>query len=194
MSNTIKYYNDNAQTYFEDTVNVDVSTYYERFEKYLNKKDKILDLGCGSGRDSKHFIELGYNVTSIDGSIEMCKLAEKYTGQKVINKKFNELDYKDEFNAIWACASLLHVDRSEIDDIVHKIHESLKANGIIYASFKRGDNERNVNGRYFNDLNEENIKNLFSDFLIEEIWFNDDLRKDRDDKWINIIARKKANV
>ena len=83
---------------------------YDKFEIYLKSGDKILDLGCGSGRDSKYFLSKGYDVVSVDGSIEICRLAEKYIGKYVRNIFFDELDYVNEFDAVWASASLLHVD------------------------------------------------------------------------------------
>lgn len=74
MNQTITYYNQNAEEYFNKTVNVSMQALYDQFEAYLNPGDKILDLGCGSGRDSKYFLSKGYEVVSVDGSIEMCRL------------------------------------------------------------------------------------------------------------------------
>ena len=109
MDATISYYNQNALEYFVKTVNVPMQNLYDKFEIYLKSGDKILDLGCGSGRDSKYFLSKGYDVVSVDGSIEICRLAEKYIGKYVRNIFFDELDYVNEFDAVWASASLLHV-------------------------------------------------------------------------------------
>lgn len=81
--NTLEYYNKNAKLYCEQTVVGNMKEKYERFLKHLKHNAYILDFGCGSGRDSKYFLEKGYKVKAIDGSIEMCKLASKYINQKV---------------------------------------------------------------------------------------------------------------
>ncbi len=78
--NTLDYYNENAAAYYSSTVEADVSALYARFEPLLPKHASIIDVGCGSGRDSMHFIDAGFEVTPIDGSKELCKLAENYLG------------------------------------------------------------------------------------------------------------------
>lgn len=102
---SIKYYNDNALSYFEKTVNLDMWDMYKEFLHYLEVGDKILDVGCGSGRDSKAFLDMGYDVTSIDGSMELARLASSYIGKKVIVNDFKEILYNNEFNGIWAMSS-----------------------------------------------------------------------------------------
>ncbi len=93
--NTIDYYNQNAKYYFDKTVNVDMSKQYKLFLKYVKDNGKILDFGCGSGRDSLIFKNLGYQVFPIDGSIELCKLASEYTNLDVKCMDFSELKEKD---------------------------------------------------------------------------------------------------
>ena len=165
---------------------------YEKFEKYLKEGSYILDAGCGSGRDSKYFLSKGYRVKAIDGSEEMCRLAADYIGQEVDCIDFNYLDYDREFDAVWACASLLHVDRKDIENVIHRVYKSLKNKGIICASFKYGDADRLQGERYFNDLNEDTLKQLFDEFIIKEIWYSDDVRPGRTDRWINVIAEKQG--
>lgn len=187
------YYELHAQEFFDGTVNADMTENYNEFLKYMPEKGRILDAGCGSGRDSLMFKLLGYNVTSIDGSFEMCKLASKHIKQEVLHMQFQEINFKDEFNGIWACASLLHVSSSEIEMVLNKLKDSLKDEGIIYASFKYGDYEGNRNGRYFNDFKEETAINLFKkvNFNIINIWITNDSRPERqDEQWVNILAQK----
>lgn len=190
MNSTINYYNNNAKQYFDNTVNADMTDVYQKFLKYLPKDSYILDVGCGSGRDSKFFLSQGYKVEAIDGSEELCQLASGYIGQKVKNIKFSELDYEDYFDGIWACASLLHVDKEEIEDVILRMYKALKNNGVFYVSFKYGESDRIQGERYFNDMNENSTKILLKNFEIKELWLSDDVRSEKTDRWINTVAKK----
>lgn len=190
-SNTLKYYNSNAEDYYKDTVNADLSKIYNRFLKYIRVGAHILDVGCGSGRDSKYFLSKGYSVTAIDGSTELCKLAEKNIGQTVSCIAFNEISFNQEFDAIWACASLLHVSELDMNYVIDSLYDGLKTGGFLYASFKYGDGVRiDDKERYYIDLNETSIKTLFQDFNLKEMWISDDVRSQCMDRWINIIVEK----
>lgn len=132
-------------------------------------------------------------MTAIDGSAEMCRLASEYADVNVHHMQFQEIEFVNEFDGIWASASLLHVPSSEIEDVLNRLKISLKDNGILYASFKYGDFEGLRNGRYFNDLTETTVIELFekTDFKILKTWITHDARKGREDeKWINIIVKK----
>lgn len=148
MDPTIRYYDENAIEFFENTKNADMKELYELFLKYLPKGSKILDLGCGSGRDTKYFLQNGYDTVAIDGSLEMVKLSTQYTGKQTFHMTFEQLDFYEEFDGVWACASLLHVPRSKIDLIFRKIYLALKKNGIFYSSYKYGNTEEFRNGRF----------------------------------------------
>ena len=136
MKNTIDYYNKNADDFYESTVNADMSAQYNMFEKHLYSGACILDCGCGSGRDTKYFLEQGYEVTAIDGSEELCKKASELTGIEVKNILFQDIDYENEFDGVWACASLLHVGFKDLPDILKKLCKAMKDNGVLYVSFK----------------------------------------------------------
>lgn len=194
MNHTITYYNLSAEAYVKGTIDVDLSELRRRFHNHLPEGTHILDLGCGSGRDSKAFLEQGYTVTAMDGSLECCKLAGGTIGQEVFCKTFEELDFDQEFDGIWACASLLHVPFGELTGVFRKIARALKPGGYLYASFKYGDFEGKRNGRYFTDLTEERLMNLLKPvdcFEISETFITDDVRKDRDgEQWLNVIMKK----
>ena len=191
MDETIAYYNQNAEEYFNKTVNVSIQGVYDQFEAYLKPGYKILDLGCGSGRDSRYFLSKGYDVVSVDGSERMCQFAAQYLGKEVRNINFNELDYVDEFDAVWACASLLHVNIKEIIDVMALIRRSLKKSGLLYASWKYGFGKRVEGKKSCVCYNSERIKKLYSDSLlsIEKIWITED-KLNRDCKWLNVLACK----
>ena len=187
----MNYYDENAKEFFDDTVDADMTPHYEKFLELIPKNGHILDAGCGSGRDAKMFKSLGYEVTAIDGSVEMCKIASEFIGIDVIHMQFQEIDFVDEFDGIWASASLLHVPSDELDLVLDNLKNSLKNNGVFYASFKYGDFEGLRNGRYFNDLTESAASELFdkNNFNVIEIWITSDSRKGREDeKWVNILS------
>lgn len=141
MNRTLNYYNENSKAFIDSTRNVDFSIIQNKFLKCLPQGAKILDFGCGSGRDTKYFLDRGYLVDAIDGSVELCRLASEYTGITVRNMLFQELNEKEKYDGIWACASILHLNKQEIQAVLRKMLAALKADGIIYTSFKYGDYE-----------------------------------------------------
>ncbi len=159
---TLKYYNDNAQTYFEQTKNLELAKLYDRFLKHLPSDAYILDFGCGSGRDSKYFLDKGYRVDAIDGSTEMCKLASEYIKQEVICKDFEELNEANKYDGIWACSSILHIEKENLPNILIKMINALKVDGVIYISFKLGTGSKVIEGRYFNYMTMEEIIDLIN--------------------------------
>ncbi|MCR5254470.1 MAG: class I SAM-dependent methyltransferase [Acetatifactor sp.] len=191
---TLSYYNERTKEFFENTVNADVSPQRERFLKYLKNGGDILDFGCGSGRDTKAFLDAGYNVEATDGSVELCKTASKFTGIKVKNKLFQELDDIEKYDGIWACSSILHVSKADLKSIFEKMTRALKKDGVIYTSFKYGDFEGERNGRYFSDFTEKSFKEFMAyqpELSIIDSWITSDVRPGRgDEKWLNLILKK----
>lgn len=191
---TIKYYNDNAYQFFNNTVDVSFTKVQEDFLKYLPDKAYILDFGCGSGRDSKAFIKKGYKVDAIDGSEEMCRLAEKLLNQKVLCISFQDFVADKTYDGIWACASILHLDIDNIKKVLIKLREALRPNGYLYTSFKLGDFNGFRNGRYFTYMTKDRVDELIKSvggFDIVEMKVSSDARQEREDEqWINIILRK----
>ena len=193
ISKNIDYYNKNADSFFEGSVNANMSYERDKFIALLPVGGKILDAGCGSGRDSKAFLEQGFKVTAFDASEEMCKRASEYIGQEVINMLFQDVSYKDEFDGIWASASLLHVSMEELPTIIKKMNEALKSGGVMYASFKYGDGTKMRGVRRFSDFNEKSIVPLFENagFIIISNEVGADNRPGRENEmWVNVIVKK----
>lgn len=194
MNNTINYYNQNAENFIANTQNADMHPTQERFLRLLDANTSILDFGCGSGRDTKYFLEKGYQVTATDGSAELCRLASEFTGIKVKEMLFDELDAMNQYDGIWACSSILHLPKKELLPVIQKMCEALKDNGIIYISFKYGDFEGERNGRYFTDFTEKTFQEVIEKIpklTIEEHWITSDVRPGRgEEKWLNLILRK----
>lgn len=192
MNKTLAYYEQNAKSYIEDTVNVSFDIQRNFFLKYLPAKSKILDLGCGSGRDSKAFIEQGYTVCAVDGSNRLCEFASAFIGQPVRNLLFTQLDYVNEFDGIWACSSLLHLSIKELYQVLPLLIKACNKNAIIYMSFKYGDFEGYKGERYFTYMNEKKFRDVIQDYplkIIEES-ISSDVRKNREtENWYNVILK-----
>lgn len=191
---SVKFYNENAESFFSQTVGADMSSLYKKFlEKLPENRGKILDLGCGSGRDSKFFKELGFEVVALDLSEELAKKASEYIGQEVIVKDMKELDFQDEFVGVWACASILHLPIEDIGVVLEKVFESLKNGGIFYSSFKYGEKDYLKDGREFTCFTEERFFETFPQYRENcvEIFQTSDVREGREgEKWFNIFFKK----
>lgn len=196
MSSTIDYYNEHAQMFSDNTKEINFTGVQDRFLAKLPPNALILDFGCGSGRDTKYFLEKGYSVEAIDGSKELCRIASEYTGITVQHMYFDMLNELEKYDGIWACSSILHLDRESLEDVMKKMVVALKSGGVIYTSFKYGDYEGVRNGRYFIDFTEDSFKELLAkldctEVVIEEEWITSDARPGRsEEKWLNIILRK----
>ena len=194
VNQTISYYDKNAEEFCRNTIDADMSFCRDIFLKYLKTGATILDAGCGSGRDSVAFKQLGYHVTAMDASPEICNEAEKVLGQKVLCKTFEELDDENVYDGIWACASLLHVPKESMAEVLCRLKNALKDSSILYASFKYGDEEKIVNGRLFSNYDEQSLRVLMSEngFEVLELFVTQDVREDRhEDKWVNVVGVKK---
>lgn len=195
INKTLDFYNNNSKSYIESTLSVDMSHLYKDFLKYIPKDGHILDLGCGSGRDSLEFIKKGYNITAVDGSKELAIATSKIIGKEVICSKFEDLQLTESFHGIWACASLLHVNKKHIIDVIKNISCNLKDNGVFYMSFKYGEDEYvDENGRYFNCYTEETFKDMIaqvSNLKIKNIYKSGDTLGGRNNlEWLNILCIK----
>lgn len=188
------YYDANAPVFVGGTLKADVSPIREKFLSYLPDEGRLLDWGCGSGRDTRAFLEAGYQVIATDASKELCRLASEYTGIAVRNERFEDLKETSCFDGIWACASLLHVPKAQLPFVFQLAANALKPGGIMYASFKYGDFEGERNGRYFTDLTEESLTKILdpvSSLHIREFWITGDVREGREnEKWLNAIIAK----
>ena len=195
IDKTLKYYNENAQSFASGTVSVKFTEVQDKFLEKLNPDAYILDFGCGAGRDTKYFLSRGYQIDAIDGSEQLCRIASKYTGIKVRQMLFQELDEKEKYDGIWACASILHLPKKQLREVLENMYAALKSEGWIYTSFKYGEFEGERNGRYFTDFTTDTFKDFIRDMhglKIEEHWITGDVRPGRgEEKWLNLLLQKK---
>ena len=193
---TIRYYEEHAEEFTASTIGADMEDIRRRFLARLPEGARILDFGCGTGRDTKAFREMGYRVSALDGSEALCRIAGDYTGIPVKCMDFR--DYSPEegeyYEGIWACASLLHLKKKELFPVIQKLGKALNAGGILYVSFKYGDYEGERNGRYFTDFTLEGFREYmkaFPEFSLAEYWVTGDVRPGRgDERWLNMILEK----
>ena len=196
-SSTLAYYDQNASAFCASTVPLDMSALYEPFLRAIPPGGRILDAGCGSGRDSAAFLRLGYRVMSIDASTEMVKASTALTGQAAVQVAFENLDFEAEFDGIWACASLLHVPRRALGDVLGRLTRALTPSGVLYLSFKAGTGERLEAGRLFTDMTEADLSELVLNhprLRLDQVWVSADVRKERQGEraWVNAIVRREA--
>ena len=191
---TLQYYENHAMEFISGTIVADMSDARSRFMNQLQPGAYILDLGCGSGRDAKAFLDAGYRVDAVDGSVQLCRLASEYPGIPVRQMLFQDLNSVEAYDGIWACASILHLPKEELEEVLFRIQRSLKLGGILYTSFKYGTYEGLRNERYFTDFTEETLQEFWEripELSIEEIWLTQDVRPGRgEERWINLLARR----
>ncbi|WP_082551810.1 DUF3427 domain-containing protein [Massilia sp. Root351] len=194
---TIGYYNQNADSFFSDTSTVDMTALHDLFLSSVAVGGVILDAGCGSGRDSKAFQNRGYRPVAFDASDELARLASQHAGIDVSVRSFLDVREQSCYDGVWACASLLHVARSDIPQTLQCLWASLKPGGTFYLSFKLGMADRVHDGRHFTDANEGQLREWFStlsDVRGTEYWVTTDQRPGRTEQWINSLVFRSPTV
>ena len=192
---TIDYYNKHAEEFTASTFEVDMESLYQPFLAELPEGTRILDVGCGSGRDTLAFKNKGYQVDAIDYSEELVKKATRLTGIPIKLQSFYEIDVDEAYDGIWACASLLHCERDRLAEVVGKLITALKPNGVLYISFKYGNGDREKDGRQFTDLNKEQAELLLNQFeSVTQLkqWITGDKRPEHTEQWLNLLWKKHA--
>jgi SAM-dependent methyltransferase len=184
------FYSQHARAYAEQTLGVGMGPLYDRFLALVPAGGHVLDAGSGSGRDTRVFRGRGYRVTAIDASPELAQLAGEVIGQPVLVMRFQGLTFEDEFDGVWACASLLHVPRAEMDGVFARFSRALRPGGVWYVSFKLGGQEEVRGGRLFSDYTEESFRALLRrhpGLELVEVWRTGD---PRGQVWLNAILRR----
>lgn len=159
---TLRFYADTAATYAADTAGQAVSAHLRQFMRELAPGARVLELGCGSGRDSAVLIAHGFDVRPTDGTPEMAAQAADFLGRPVGVLAFGELCETQSYDAVWANACLLHVPRADLATILRRIYQALVPGGLFYASYKAGEAEGfDRFGRYYNFPDEAWLKHAY---------------------------------
>ncbi len=197
MNETLEYYQNNAQAFVEQTQNVDFSPWQRRFVSRLRQGARILDLGCGSGRDTRWFLEHGFDVEAMDGCPALCEIASAYCGIPVTCQMFEQVDAVEQYDGIWACASLLHLTPDAFDLVMTRLVRALKNGACLYMSFKYGRFCGIRNERYFRDMDETLFQEWLKtcpDLTLDTMEITRDVRPERsDEKWLNLFLTKLAS-
>jgi len=149
---TLDHYQRSAESFWEGTATHDVSQNYTAFLSHLvgSAPFSLLDLGCGPGRDLRHFASLGHDVVGLDGCERFCQMARAHAGCQVLHQDFLHLSLEPaRYHGVFANASLFHVPSQELPRVLAELHASLKPAGVLFSSNPRGHNQEGfANGRY----------------------------------------------
>jgi len=190
---TVQFYDSHAQEYFDRTVSADLSPIYDEFVKRVHAGAKVLDAGCGSGRDVRNLHLRGFDVMGIDASSALVKLARQYSGVTCRTMRLENVNFVRRFDAIWACASLLHVPKTKLASVLRRLKAGLVEGGLLYASVQVGNGEMLApDGRYFAYFEPDEFTGFLvkAGFGVEADWISEDtLASQRSLRWLNVFAR-----
>lgn len=191
---SVEFYEANAETFFDRTVEADMDAPRAAFAALLPPGARVLDAGCGSGRDALALSRLGFQVTATEASPKLAELARTHTGLPIQVMTFDQMAWREAFEGVWACASLLHVPRADLPDAVGRLRDALVPDGVLWMSFKFGVEEREAAGRHFTDLDEAGATALLKatgGLELISMAQTGDVRNDHGGEWwLTVVCRR----
>ena len=188
------YYDENARSFFDGTASLALGELWGGFTELVPAGGRVLDAGCGSGRDARRFAELGYDVEAFDASEEMVRLARAHTGLPVAVRRLQDLDVRERYDGLWCCAAALHVPSAQLDGVLARLHTALRPGGVCYLSFKEGQGEREEGARTFTDQTEAELRDRLArigGIEVVRVWGTHDVRPGREnERWVNCLSRR----
>ncbi len=149
---TLAHYDSRARDFWEGTRDHDVSQNVEALLAAIEGAPpyRILDFGCGPGRDLKTFVDLGHHPTGLDGVERFAEMARARAGVEVMHQDFLALELPDScFDGVFANASLFHVPRAELSRVLMQLYACLRPGGVLFSSNPRGQNDEGWNGERY---------------------------------------------
>jgi SAM-dependent methyltransferase len=190
------WYDARAKAFAVDTAALDKSEALDRFLAGVPAGGKILDAGCGCGRDSAYFLERGHAVEACDLSPEMARLAQERTGLAVRVRDAAEAAWPPQFHGVWAMASLLHLPRTALARAVANLGRALLPGGVLLVSGKHGSREWEKDGVWFSALDEAWLESFLAVnpwLHLREAWRRPDDRPGRgQEEWFTFIVERIA--
>jgi SAM-dependent methyltransferase len=192
--NSAAWYDRHPQDYIARTQAVDLSPLYAKFLAHVPPGGRILDAGCGSGRDSLAFRGMGYEVVPMDASLAMVEHVTEVLDQEALHLRHQDVAFVEAFNGIWSNASLLHVPHAELPDVLQRYGRALAPGGVLFASFKLGEGEDVRSERLFANQNETSFRAVVgrvAGLELLETWTEADRRPGRqDEQWFSVLCRR----
>jgi SAM-dependent methyltransferase len=149
---TLEHYEVGAEKFQKGTQDHDVSQNIEALLAELRGPGphRILDFGCGPGRDLIAFSDLGHQPVGLDGTLAFVEMARRQARVEVLHQNFLALDLpRAHFDGVFANATLFHVPSSQLDRVLRELRMCLRPGGVLFASNPRGDNHEGWNGKRY---------------------------------------------
>ncbi|MEI9951877.1 MAG: class I SAM-dependent methyltransferase [Pseudomonadota bacterium] len=197
-SRTLGDYDAVAESFWAGTRDHDVTQNYAALLDALERSAplRLLDFGCGPGRDLLALTALGHIVTGLDGSPVFAEMARAQSGCRVLEQNFLELALGErQFDGVFANASLFHVPRAELARVLAELFRALVPGGVLFCSNPRSF-ERDWEGfrgeRYGTFLTIdswlEQIKS--AGFVVERHFLRPSAKPASEQPWLAIVARR----
>ena len=192
LNDTLAFYDENAEAYAAWTQGLDLSETHDRFLAHVPTGGHVLDAGSGSGRDTAAFLHRGFRVTAFDASPRLAALSSEATGQPTHVLRFDEVEWRREFDGVWASASLLHVPEAELPDALARLAHALRPGGVLFATFQEGEGTDLRDGRFYQLVTADDLRTLAE---AEPILDLVELSRDADPgrrgiSWLQLLARR----
>ena len=193
---TIKHYDNSAVSFWQGTKDHDVTQNYDSLLNLIISDPplKILDFGCGPGRDLLYFKKIGHEPVGLDGSMEFVKMAKELSGAEVLHQDFINLELPDEyFDGIFANASLFHIPSQEFPRVLGELNKSLKKYGVLFCSNPRGNEEGWLGDRYGAYYEFDKMKQFLENagFRILNHYYRPPGLPREHQPWLAIVSEKK---
>ena len=195
---TEAWYRERAEAFADRTRDMAMAKFHDDFLARLPDGGRILDVGCGSGRDAKAFRERGYEVEGLERSPELARMAEQHAGCPVRIMSMEELEDDGRFDGLWASASVLHIPIEARAGLLTRFLRALRPGGTLYLSLKEGGGRRidAEDGRVFYDIRAKTLEDalISAGFVEPEGWRTTTVgSRVPGQVWVNGFARRPAD-